>query len=89
MDVYDCYLKNVLTDQEGGGDPLVSVFTPTCRTGGRICRPFLSLMEQTYANWEWIAVDDSDDGGEAFRRVLCGCQDDPDLGPGCGDPLWS
>jgi O-antigen biosynthesis protein len=69
MDVYGTYLKNVLSNPTAGGEPLVSVFTPTYRTGGKIYRPFLSLMEQTYANWEWIIVDDSDDGGDTFRML--------------------
>jgi len=49
--------------------PLVTVFTPTYRTGGTISRPFQSLKEQTYSNWEWIIVDDSDDGGRTFREL--------------------
>jgi glycosyltransferase involved in cell wall biosynthesis len=66
IDAYNCYLKNVLPDQAAGEDPLVSVFTPAYRTGVKLHRPFLSLLEQTYANWEWIVVDDSDDGGQTF-----------------------
>lgn len=69
MDVYGCYLRNVLSGEEAAGDPLVSVFTPTYRAGGKISRPFQSLMEQTYTNWEWILVDDSDDGGETLRML--------------------
>ena len=69
MDAYDFYLKNVFSGQGTNGDPLVSVFTPAYRTGEKIYRPFLSLKEQTYSNWEWIIVDDSDDGGETFRML--------------------
>jgi glycosyltransferase involved in cell wall biosynthesis len=47
----------------------VTVFTPAYRTGKKIHRPFRSLREQTYTNWEWIIVDDSDDGGETFRML--------------------
>lgn len=69
VDAYNCYLKNVLSSQPVDDTPLVSVFTPTYRTGGKISRTFLSLVEQTYTNWEWIVVDDSDDGGETFELL--------------------
>jgi O-antigen biosynthesis protein len=69
IDAYNCYLKNVFSDQGPSGDPLITVFTPTYRTGERIWRPWVSLQEQTYNNWEWIIVDDSDDGGETFRTL--------------------
>jgi glycosyltransferase involved in cell wall biosynthesis len=41
--------------------PLVSVFTPTHNTGTGILRPYKSLCEQTYDNWEWVIYDDSPD----------------------------
>ena len=67
MDAYNLYLENIF-DQPGTDDnPLVTVFTPAYKTGQRILRPFRSLKEQTYANWEWIVVDDSDDAGETFK----------------------
>lgn len=69
QDAYNHYLKNVLSRQVSNREPLVSVFTPTYRTGDRILRPFRSLLEQTYTNWEWIIVDDSDDGGETFGML--------------------
>jgi glycosyltransferase involved in cell wall biosynthesis len=50
--------------------PLVSVFTPTYRTGERALRPFQSLLDQTYRNWEWVVYDDSpeDDTFDYLRR---------------------
>jgi O-antigen biosynthesis protein len=39
--------------------PLVSVYTPTYRTGERLMRPLRSLIGQTYKNWEWVIYDDS------------------------------
>lgn len=41
--------------------PLVSVFTPTYRTGELIERAYRSLVGQTYDNWEWVLYDDSPD----------------------------
>jgi glycosyltransferase involved in cell wall biosynthesis len=68
-DAYNCYLRNLFSGQEANENPLVTVFTPAFKTGKKIGRPFLSLKEQTYVNWEWIIVDDSDDGGETFRML--------------------
>lgn len=56
--------------------PLVSVFTPTYKTGERIMRPFKSLIAQSYTNWEWVALDDSPDGGETFERACRLAQQD-------------
>jgi glycosyltransferase involved in cell wall biosynthesis len=69
LDAYNCYLRN-LFDGHGEDDaPLVTVFTPAYKTGEKIHRPFRSLKEQSYTNWEWILVDDSDDGGETFKML--------------------
>jgi glycosyltransferase involved in cell wall biosynthesis len=69
LEAYDCYLRNLFDGQEAEEAPLVTVFTPAYRSGEKIHRPFHSLREQTYTNWEWIIVDDSDDGGETFRML--------------------
>jgi len=57
--ILNCYLGNVLTDNNK--EELVSVFTPTYKTGEKIRRPYESLKNQSYKNWEWVIVDDSDD----------------------------
>ncbi len=49
--------------------PLVSVFTPTHKTGAKIRRPWESLLAQTYTNWEWVVLDDSPDDGATFAEV--------------------
>ena len=67
IDAYNCYLANLLGSSGAeAAPPLVTVFTATYRTGDRIRRPYDSLREQTYSNWEWIVVDDSDDRGMTF-----------------------
>ena len=38
---------------------MISVFTATHEIGADIDTAFRSLLRQTYANWEWIVVDDS------------------------------
>jgi glycosyltransferase involved in cell wall biosynthesis len=67
IDAYNCYLTNIFNDRRADENLLVTVFTPAYKTGAKINRPFLSLKEQTYANWEWIIVDDSDDDKETFK----------------------
>jgi glycosyltransferase involved in cell wall biosynthesis len=69
ISAYDCYLKNMFDAGEEAGKPLVTVFTPTYKTGRKIHRPFRSLRAQTYTNWEWVIVDDSDDDGKTFKML--------------------
>ena len=69
IDAYNCYLTNLFSDQGARDNPLVTVFTPAYKTGEKIYRPFLSLQQQTYTNWEWIIVDDSDDDGKTFKML--------------------
>ncbi len=68
-DAYNHYLTNMFNHRETYKNPLVTVFTPTYRTGQKIHRPYRSLREQTYDNWEWIVVDDSDDDGQTFNSL--------------------
>jgi glycosyltransferase involved in cell wall biosynthesis len=65
--VFLCYLNNAIKDRDDV--PLVSVFTPTYKSGNRIERPFLSLLAQTYKDFEWVIVDDSDDNDETFKML--------------------
>lgn len=39
--------------------PTVSVFTSTFHSGEKIMRPFESLVNQTFQEWEWVILDDS------------------------------
>ena len=58
--------------------PLVSVFTPTYRTGERLLRPLKSLLAQTYSNWEWVVYDDSPDD-ITFASLTNLARDEPRL----------
>lgn len=70
MDVYNHYLANMFETVIADDKPLVTVFTATYKTASQqIYRLFLSLKEQTYTNWEWIIVDDSDDYGETVTML--------------------
>jgi glycosyltransferase involved in cell wall biosynthesis len=66
---YGRYLNNMFDGGEAERKPLVTVFTAAYKSGGKIQRAFRSLREQTYANWEWVIVDDSDDDGKTFRML--------------------
>ncbi|NBD27307.1 glycosyltransferase [Paenibacillus glycinis] len=55
--------------------PLVSVFTASYRSRDKILRPYRSLLKQTYANWEWVIVDDSGDDDETYRQDLLPLED--------------
>lgn len=58
-EILNCYTTNILDVKSDY--PLISVFTCAYNTKEKITRPFASLQNQTYKNWEWIIVDDSDD----------------------------
>ena len=64
---FNCFFFNAVLPQ--ADNPLVSVFTPAFRSGDKIEKPLRSLIAQTYKDWEWIIVDDSDDDGETFKRL--------------------
>lgn len=57
--IFDSFITNISSNRPS--PPLVSVFTPTYKTGERIWKPYRSLKGQTYKDWEWVVVDDSDD----------------------------
>jgi glycosyltransferase involved in cell wall biosynthesis len=63
-----CFLHNALENRDAF--PLVTVFTPAYKTGAKIRRPLESLLAQTYKDWEWVIMDDSDDDGVTFK-MLC------------------
>jgi O-antigen biosynthesis protein len=55
--------------------PLVSVFTASYRSKDKIQRPYRSLLNQTYQNWEWVIVDDSGDEDETYNKFLLPLED--------------
>lgn len=50
--------------------PLVSIFTASYRSQDKIQRPYQSLLRQTYTNWEWVIIDDSNDDDATYREHL-------------------
>ncbi len=41
--------------------PKISCFTTSFKSFQKILRPFNSLQKQTFQDWEWVIIDDSDD----------------------------
>ena len=57
--VESCYSFNLWTEHQFAKEhPMVSVYTPTHDSGDYLQDTFQSLRGQTYANWEWVVVDD-------------------------------
>lgn len=60
---YYCAMNQIL---KRDNSKLISYFTPTYNTGVRLYETYQSLVVQTYIDWEWIIVDDSNDGGKTL-----------------------
>ena len=54
---YNVAMNYILAPQ----DDLVSIFTPIYKTKKKLLRTYESVCNQTYQNWEWVIVNDSDD----------------------------
>ena len=63
-------IKTIPTTQFSSETPLVSIFTASYKSKDKILRPYHSLLNQTYTNWEWVIVDDSDDGEITYKESL-------------------
>lgn len=77
--IFFCWLKRtdslpenkpLLTSHFSFDTPLVSVFTASYKSKEKIQRPYRSLLNQTYGNWEWVIVDDSGDEDETYNQDL-------------------
>ena len=62
--------KTILSTTFSSDTPLVSVFTATYKSKEKIQRPYHSLLNQTYSNWEWVIVDDSGDEDSTYNQDL-------------------
>lgn len=61
--------------QFSADEPLVSIFTASYKSAEKIMRPFQSLLNQTYTNWEWVIVDDSGDNDDTYNNALLSLND--------------
>ena len=65
---YQCANGYILEGSVKDNDnPLVSFFTPFHNTGDKLKRTYESLRKQSYANWEWVLVNDSSDNGKTLK----------------------
>lgn len=58
-EVMNCYLGNVTNTSFY--DDVISVFTTAYNSKELIYRPYNSLLQQTYKNWEFVIINDSDE----------------------------
>jgi len=61
LDILACVFSSVLKHRYEDDNPLISVITSTFHSKEKILRPWNTLRNQTYTNWEWIVWDDSTD----------------------------
>lgn len=57
--VENCIFNSFYKHPYEKDNPLISIITPSYESEHRIFRPYYSLLQQTYTNWEWIIIDDS------------------------------
>jgi glycosyltransferase involved in cell wall biosynthesis len=63
---YQCASGYILGDYDPN-TPLISFFTPIYNTGDKLWRTYESVRNQDYTNWEWVMVNDSNDGGKTLK----------------------
>lgn len=62
--VEGCYAYNIWTEHHfQNANPLISVYTGAYNTGDYLQEAYQSLKDQSYANWEWVVIDDNSDDG--------------------------
>jgi len=71
-----CFISSICNDHPDEKTDLISVFTTSYKSGKFIYRPLKSLLSQTYKNWEWIILDDTD-GEDNFKNLMKIKEHDP------------
>lgn len=61
---YYCAMHQILTNDNSR---TISYFTPSYNTGVKLYDTYMSLVAQTYKDWEWVIVDDSNDGDKTLQ----------------------
>lgn len=61
---YRCAMNYILSKES---KDLISFFTPIYNIGEKLLRTYESIKNQTYDNWEWIIVNDSNDNGKSLK----------------------
>ena len=69
LDIIPCIFSGIIKHQFDSHHPLLSVITTTYNSKQKIQRPWKTLRNQTYTNWEWIVWDDSEDN-KTYENLL-------------------
>lgn len=64
--VLTCYIANL--PKRIDFRPRISAFTTSYKSAHKILRPFRSLMSQTFKDWEWVIIDDTE-GDENWKYI--------------------
>jgi len=59
--------SNYILNPYQTNNPLISFFTPFFNTGEKLWRTYESVKNQSYTNWEWVLVNDSNDCGKTLK----------------------
>jgi O-antigen biosynthesis protein len=79
--IESCYAANLWGEHPYDAcNPLISVFTPTHDSMAYIDEAWVSLLEQTYQNFEWVVVDDGSTDG-TFHHLKELAAKDPRIRP--------
>jgi glycosyltransferase involved in cell wall biosynthesis len=70
--ITSCFATAITEHPYEVDNPLLSVITSSYKSQDRILRPYRSLKNQTYTNWEWIIIDDTEgeDNWENLKRLV-------------------
>jgi len=69
LDIIPCVFSGIIEHQFDSHHPLLSVITTTYNSKEKIQRPWKTLRNQTYTNWEWVVWDDSEDN-KTYENLL-------------------
>lgn len=53
----------LLKNEHDARNPLMGIISSSFFSGKKILRPYYSLQKQTYKNWRWVIIDDSERAG--------------------------
>lgn len=70
--IVSCFATAISDHPYDNENPLLSVITSSYKSQDRILRPYRSLKNQKYTNWEWIIIDDTEgeDNWENLKRLV-------------------
>jgi glycosyltransferase involved in cell wall biosynthesis len=64
---YQCAMTSMLDTDSLEDSEMISYTTPIYNTGKKLYETYESLRHQTHANWEWVLLNDSTDGGRTLK----------------------